>query len=159
MTKSLTRYSNPHITEPVRVCVELVRPSDNSRSEEKEFFFTPSPGQVKCENSEITEPDTITSMNVHNGWGFVTEIKSESEEMTNKASEMTSSSDHQDLIDEEPSESPGDPYHIQEPVPEEKIEQVSGFTLPVFHIMMMMLFIRLYHRVVSWLRNFFSKSS
>ena len=152
MTKSLTRYSNPHITEPVRVCVELVRPSDNSRSDEEDFFFTPSPGQVKCENSEMTEPDTITSMNIHNGGEFVTEIKSEAEE-------MTSSSDHEDLMDEEPSESLGEPYHIQESVPEEKIEQVSGFTHPVFHILMMLLFMRLYHRVVSWLRNFFSKSS
>ena len=57
-----------------------------------------------------------------NGGGFVTEIKSEDEEMINQASEMTYSSDHEDLMDEEPSESPGKPYHIREPVPEEKIE-------------------------------------
>ena len=88
----------------------------------------------------------------------MTAIKSEDEEMINQASEMTYRSDHEDLMDEEPSESPGN--HIREPVPEEKIEQVlSGFSLPVFHVLMMMVFMRFYHRVVFWLRSFFSKSS
>merc|ERR1711963_1228961 len=35
------RYHNVNIREPVRVCVELVKPSDDSRSEEEEFFYTP----------------------------------------------------------------------------------------------------------------------
>ena len=35
------RYCNVNISEPVRVCVELVKPSDDSRSEEEEFFYTP----------------------------------------------------------------------------------------------------------------------
>merc|ERR1719420_206840 len=44
---TVPRYSNPHITEPVRVLVELVKPSDDSRSEEEEFFYTPSPRQTR----------------------------------------------------------------------------------------------------------------
>ena len=36
------RYSDPGITEAVRVGVELVKPSDDSRSEEEEFFYLPS---------------------------------------------------------------------------------------------------------------------
>merc|ERR1719166_809963 len=36
------RYSDPGITEAVRVGVELVKPSDDSRSEEEEFFSLPS---------------------------------------------------------------------------------------------------------------------
>merc|ERR1712115_489637 len=38
---SAPRYCNVNISEPVRVCVELVKPSDDSRSEEEEFFYTP----------------------------------------------------------------------------------------------------------------------
>ena len=47
------RYSDPGITEAVRVGVELVRPSDDSRSEEEEFFYLPSEGQkFQCPHCE-----------------------------------------------------------------------------------------------------------
>ena len=47
------RYSDPGITEAVRVGVELVKPSDDSRSEEEEFFYLPSEGQkFQCPHCE-----------------------------------------------------------------------------------------------------------
>merc|ERR1712110_395461 len=104
---TVPRYSNPDITEPVRVCVELVKPSDDSRSEEEEFFFTPSPGQARLtgqvkretvlrniDNNKMGEPVTITPKNVYNGGGYVTEVKRENDstwkQMTNQASGMAS---------------------------------------------------------------------
>merc|ERR1711902_376458 len=104
---TVPRYSNPHITEPVRVLVELVKPSDDSRSEEEEFFYTPSPGQAKLtggqvkretvlrniDNNKIAEP-SVTPKNVYNGGGYVTEVKRENDstwkQMTNQASGLTS---------------------------------------------------------------------
>merc|ERR1711899_662459 len=104
---TVPRYSNPHITEPVRVLVELVKPSDDSRSEEEEFFYTPSPGQARLtggqvkretvlrniDNNKMTEP-SVTPKNVYNGGGYVTEVKRENDstwkQMTNQASGLTS---------------------------------------------------------------------
>jgi len=104
---TVPRYSNPHITEPVRVLVELVKPSDDSRSEEEEFFYTPSSGQARLtggqvkretvlrniDNNKMAEP-SVTPKNVYNGGGYVTEVKRENDstwkQMTNQASGLTS---------------------------------------------------------------------
>ena len=88
------------------MCVELVKPSDDSRSEEEEFFYTPSPGQARLtgqvkretvlrniDNNKITEPSGAPK-NVYNGGGYVTEVKRENDstwkQMTNQASGMAS---------------------------------------------------------------------
>jgi hypothetical protein len=88
------RYQNINISEPVKVCVELVKPSDDTRSEEEEFFFTPV-------NEEMGKPPLmeakmeVTPKFVHNGGGFVTEVKNELSEgsawkqMTSQAGPMT----------------------------------------------------------------------
>ena len=89
------------------MCVELVKPSDDSRSEEEEFFYTPSPGQARLtgqvkretvlrniDNKKMTEP-SVTPKNVYNGGGYVTEVKRENDstwkQMTNQAMGMASS--------------------------------------------------------------------
>ena len=80
------RYSDPGITEAVRVGVELVKPSDDSRSEEEEFFYLPSsrpgpapappqPAPVKRE-TVLRNLDTQPK-NVYSGGGYVTEVKRE----------------------------------------------------------------------------------
>merc|ERR1712073_93998 len=88
------RYQNINIVSPVRVCVELVKPSDDTRSEEEEFFFTPV-------NDQMGKPQLLeakmeaTPKFVHNGGGFVTEVKHELSEgsawkqMTSQAGPMT----------------------------------------------------------------------
>ena len=76
----------PGITEAVRVGVELVKPSDDSRSEEEEFFYLPSsrpgpapappqPAPVKRE-TVLRNLDTQPK-NVYSGGGYVTEVKRE----------------------------------------------------------------------------------
>jgi len=98
------RYHNTNITEPVRVCVELVKPSDDSRSEEEEFFYTPvnqavtavGPAAVKRETvlRNIDNKMDASSKNVfHGGGGYVTEVKMEDtawKQMTSQAGQMTS---------------------------------------------------------------------
>merc|ERR1712073_56396 len=88
------RYQNINIVSPVRVCVELVKPSDDTRSEEEEFFFTPV-------NDQMGKPQLLeakmeaTPKFVHNGGGFVTEVKHELsdgsawKQMTSQAGPMT----------------------------------------------------------------------
>merc|ERR1712241_610163 len=72
------KYQNINISQPVRVCVELVKPSDDSRSEEEEFFFTPSPATVRAQpvkretvrrNIDNNKMETGTPKNVYNGGG------------------------------------------------------------------------------------------
>merc|ERR1711988_1521984 len=87
------RYQNINIQHPVKVCVELVKPSDDTRSEEEEFFFTPL-------NDQRAKPVTETKVELtpkfpHNG-GFVTEVKNEVltdgsawKQMTSQAGPMT----------------------------------------------------------------------
>merc|ERR1711902_384991 len=70
---TVPRDSNPHITEPVRVLVELVKPSDDSRSEEEEFFYTPSPSQTRLTGGQVKRENDST-------W----------KQMTNQASGLTS---------------------------------------------------------------------
>ena len=55
------RYSDPGITEAVRVGVELVKPSDDSRSEEEEFFYLPSsrPGPAPAPPTNIGKLEII----------------------------------------------------------------------------------------------------
>jgi len=81
------RYQNINIVSPVKVCVELVKPSDDTRSEEEEFFFTPV-------NDKMDKPVTETKMEVtpkfaHNG-GFVTEVKPELGDASSAWKQMTS---------------------------------------------------------------------
>merc|ERR1711874_389889 len=83
------RYQNINIVSPVKVCVELVKPSDDTRSEEEEFFFTPV-------NDKMDKPVTETKMEVtpkfaHNG-GFVTEVKPELGDASSAWKQMTSPS-------------------------------------------------------------------
>merc|ERR1712223_2222127 len=89
------RYQNINIAEPVKVCVELVKPSDDTRSEEEEFFFTPVNEQV-CKPPQMEAKMEVTPKFVHNGGGFVTEVKNELSEgggawkqMTSQAGPMT----------------------------------------------------------------------
>merc|ERR1712110_621884 len=70
------RYQNVNITEPVKVCVELVKPSDDTRSEEEEFYFTPVNDQ-RIKSPLVETKMEVTSNFVHNGGGFVTEVKNE----------------------------------------------------------------------------------
>merc|ERR1711915_299212 len=89
------RYQNINITEPVKVCVELVKPSDDTRSEEEEFFFTPVNDQrIKAPQSPLETKMELAPKFIHNG-GFVTEVKPEVSEasawkqMTSQAGQMT----------------------------------------------------------------------
>jgi len=68
------RYQNINILQPVKVCVELVKPSDDTRSEEEEFHFTPV--NDKMEKPVIESKLELTPKFAHNG-GFVTEVKNE----------------------------------------------------------------------------------
>jgi len=101
---SAPRYCNVNISEPVRVCVELVKPSDDSRSEEEEFFYTPITNSnmtslnVKREtvlrNIDNNKMEPVTPRNVYNGGGYVTEVKHEAsdspwKQMTSQAAQMT----------------------------------------------------------------------
>ena len=95
------RYHNPSITEPVKVCVELLKPSDDSRSEEEEFFYTPvnqaatTPAAVKRETVLRNIDNKIDNTNknlFHGGGGYVTEVKMEDtawKQMTSQAGQMT----------------------------------------------------------------------
>merc|ERR1719512_107710 len=88
------RYQNINIPEPVKVCVELVKPSDDTRSEEEEFFFTPVNDQ-RIKSPLVETKMEVTSNFVHNGGGFVTEVKNELsdasawKQMTSQAGPMT----------------------------------------------------------------------
>merc|ERR1712072_740974 len=88
------RYQNINISEPVKVCVELVKPSDDTRSEEEEFFFTPVSDKM-CGPPLLEAKMEATPKFVHNGGGFVTEVKNELsdgsawKQMTSQAGPMT----------------------------------------------------------------------
>ena len=88
------RYQNINICEPVKVCVELVKPSDDTRSEEEEFYFTPVHDQ-KIKAPVVEAKMEVTPTFVHNGGGFVTEVKNELndpsawKQMTSQAGQMT----------------------------------------------------------------------
>merc|ERR1712012_321364 len=96
---TVPRYHNVNIREPVRVCVELVKPSDDSRSEEEEFFYTPlntspaapAPG-VKRETvlRNIESKEGVKNAGYHGG-GCVTEVKMEDstwKQMASQAGQM-----------------------------------------------------------------------
>jgi len=89
------RYQNVNITEPVKVCVELVKPSDDTRSEEEEFYFTPViDGKLDKLGAVVETKMELAPKFIHNG-GFVTEVKPEVSEasawkqMTSQAGQMT----------------------------------------------------------------------
>merc|ERR1712183_494501 len=88
------RYQNINICEPVKVCVELVKPSDDTRSEEEEFYFTPVNDQ-RIKSPQVETKMEVTPTFVHNGGGFVTEVKPELsdpsawKQMTSQAGPMT----------------------------------------------------------------------
>merc|ERR1712165_134249 len=71
------RYQNINIAEPVKVCVELVKPSDDTRSEEEEFYFTPViDGKLDKLGAVVETKMELAPKFIHNG-GFVTEVKPE----------------------------------------------------------------------------------
>merc|ERR1712038_2243784 len=88
------RYQNINICDPVKVCVELVKPSDDTRSEEEEFYFTPVNDQ-RIKAPVVEAKMEVTPTFVHNGGGFVTEVKNELsdpsawKQMTSQAGQMT----------------------------------------------------------------------
>jgi len=85
------RYQNVNITEPVKVCVELVKPSDDTRSEEEEFYFTPVIDQMEKLGVVVETKLEVAPKFIHNG-GFVTEVKDEPsawKQMTSQAGQMT----------------------------------------------------------------------
>merc|ERR1711963_663419 len=87
------RYQNVNILQRQKVCVELVKSSDDTRSEEEEFWFTPVNGEM--EKPVMETKVELTPPTPHNG-GFVTEVKNEVltdgsawEQMTSQAGPMT----------------------------------------------------------------------
>merc|ERR1711988_1021318 len=68
------RYQNVNILQRQKVCVELVKSSDDTRSEEEEFWFTPVNGEM--EKPAMETKVELTPKFPHNG-GFVTEVKNE----------------------------------------------------------------------------------
>merc|ERR1712165_106180 len=62
------RYQNVNITEPVKVCVELVKPSDDTRSEEEEFYFTPViDGKLDKLGAVVETKMELAPKFIHNG--------------------------------------------------------------------------------------------
>ena len=86
--------SHINISEPVKVCMELVKPSNDMRSKEEEFFFTPV-NEEMCKPPLMEAKMEVTPKFVHNGGGFVTEVKNKLSEgsawkqMTSQAGWMT----------------------------------------------------------------------
>merc|ERR1719208_421411 len=87
------RYQNVNILQRQKVCVELVKSSDDTRSEEEEFWFTPVNGEM--EKPVMETKVELTPKFPHNG-GFVTEVKNEVlsdgsawKQMTSQAGPMT----------------------------------------------------------------------
>merc|ERR1712214_182011 len=87
------KYQNVNILQRQKVCVELVKSSDDTRSEEEEFWFTPVNGEM--EKPVMETKVELTPKFPHNG-GFVTEVKNEVltdgsawKQMTSQAGQMT----------------------------------------------------------------------
>ena len=114
------RYHDQNIAERKRVFIELVKPSDDSRSDPQEFFFLPSESKVKG-NIYLALYNTVLKMyysglkrdkdsvgtldsgrqvvapkNVYNGGGYVTAVKDEvkNEALESTWKQMTSQAGH-----------------------------------------------------------------
>merc|ERR1712033_851 len=98
ITLKTPRYDDQNITERKRVFIELVKPSDDSRSDPQEFFFEPLEGKDKGFKRDKDTVGTLDSgrleiapKNVYNGGSFSTvknEVKNEAMDSTWK--QMTS---------------------------------------------------------------------
>merc|ERR1711923_128743 len=74
------RYDDQNITERKRVFIELVKPSDDSRSDPLEFFFTPLEGKgkggLKRDEDMVGTLDSgrleVAPKNLYNGGGYIT---------------------------------------------------------------------------------------
>merc|ERR1719166_545531 len=74
------RYDDQNITERKRVFIELVKPSDDSRSDPLEFFFTPLEGKgkvgLKRDKDMVGTLDygrlEVAPKNLYNGSGYIT---------------------------------------------------------------------------------------
>merc|ERR1711923_453299 len=82
------RYDDQNITERKRVFIELVKPSDDSRSDPLEFFFTPLEGKgkvgLKRDKDMVGNLDSgrleVAPKNLYNGGGYIpttTTVKNE----------------------------------------------------------------------------------
>jgi len=102
ITLKTPRYDDQNISERKRVFIELVKPSDDSRSDPHEFFFVPLEGKdkgLKRDKDMVGTLDSgrleIAPKNVYNGGSFSTvknEVKNESMDSTWK--QMTSQAGH-----------------------------------------------------------------
>eukprot|EP00092_Neocalanus_flemingeri_P057769 GFUD01068733.1.p1 GENE.GFUD01068733.1~~GFUD01068733.1.p1 ORF type:complete len:591 (+),score=138.77 GFUD01068733.1:156-1928(+) len=84
------KYHNQNITENKKVFLELVKPSDGSRSDPQEFIFIPLEKCVKgIKREDIEFLDTgkheTTTKNLYNGGGCITSVKNE---VKNEASDI-----------------------------------------------------------------------
>jgi len=87
------KYDNQNITENKRIFIELVKPSDDSRSDPHEFFFLPLEGKgkgLKRDKDSVGNLDSgkleVAPKNVYNGGGYVTTVKNE---VKNEAGDST----------------------------------------------------------------------
>merc|ERR1711892_507000 len=78
------RYHDQNIAERKRVFMELVKPSDDSRSDPLEFFFLPLEGEgqgLKRDEDYVGTPESgrqvVAPKNVYNGGGYITTVKDE----------------------------------------------------------------------------------
>jgi len=103
ITLKTPRYDNQNLTEIKKVFIELVKPSDDSRSDPMDFYFLPLDNQgkgLKRGKDSVGNLDSgkleVAPKNVYNGGGYVTnvknEVKNESGDSTWK--QMTSQAGH-----------------------------------------------------------------
>eukprot|EP00092_Neocalanus_flemingeri_P025850 GFUD01028017.1.p1 GENE.GFUD01028017.1~~GFUD01028017.1.p1 ORF type:complete len:699 (+),score=220.26 GFUD01028017.1:91-2187(+) len=78
------RYNDQNISETKRIFLELVKPSDDSRSDPQEFFFLPMESKGKGFKRDKDSVGTLDSgklevspKNMYNGGGYVTTVKNE----------------------------------------------------------------------------------
>eukprot|EP00090_Calanus_glacialis_P002484 TRINITY_DN11868_c0_g1_i1.p1 TRINITY_DN11868_c0_g1~~TRINITY_DN11868_c0_g1_i1.p1 ORF type:complete len:674 (-),score=165.55 TRINITY_DN11868_c0_g1_i1:224-2245(-) len=97
------RYDDQNISEKKRIFIELVKPSDDSRSDPHEFFFLPLEGKGKGLKRDKDSVGTLDSgrlevapKNVYNGGGYTTTVKDEvkNETVDSTWKQMTSQAGH-----------------------------------------------------------------
>eukprot|EP00091_Calanus_sinicus_P008383 TRINITY_DN2045_c0_g1_i2.p1 TRINITY_DN2045_c0_g1~~TRINITY_DN2045_c0_g1_i2.p1 ORF type:complete len:360 (-),score=95.04 TRINITY_DN2045_c0_g1_i2:221-1300(-) len=97
------RFDNQNISEKKRIFIELVKPSDDSRSDPHEFFFLPLEGKGKGMKRDKDSVGTLDSgrlevapKNVYNGGGYTTTVKDEvkNESVDSTWKQMTSQAGH-----------------------------------------------------------------
>merc|ERR1711923_341779 len=87
------KFDNQNISERKRIFIELVKPSDDSRSDPQEFFYMPLDGKdrgLKRDKDTVGTLDSgrleIAPKNVYNGGGYITTVK---DEMKNEGVDST----------------------------------------------------------------------